>query len=173
MALFCEFKETFIKLVGTAFFLLLLVFFVSQLFGFLVSALKLGYGDLLLDKLHHELLLFTYAPPLLAELTLSLLHILCGGHQSLIHGLFSRDASLVFIIRVGFLTVVRLLLPEDKIVLLVVLQVKLALLMDDVEGLEHVEGVIDAALHILELDRLRRIVLLHNKKHREVRATIL
>ena len=61
MDIFCEFKFI-IKLVKKIFALA----FVSQLFGFLVSMLELCHGDLLFDELHHKLLFFTDAPPLLA-----------------------------------------------------------------------------------------------------------
>ena len=56
----------------------------AELLGLLVAALELREGHLLLDELHHDLLLFTDASPLLAKLALGFQDIHLSSHLSLL-----------------------------------------------------------------------------------------
>ena len=64
-----------------------LSFIMSLLLSFHVAALELREGHLLLDELHHDLLLFADASLLLLELTLGVEHFLLRSQSSL-PGLF-------------------------------------------------------------------------------------
>ena len=102
-----------------------------ELFGLLVAALELLEGHLLLDELHHDLLLFTDASPLLAKVTLGAQHILLSSHLGLLD-LGGAGTRLDFFHWQSRLRIV--LLFGEKFVARVVPQVILALLLDDIEG---------------------------------------
>ena len=118
----------------------------SLLLSLHVALLELREGHLLLDELHHDLLLFTDASSLRLELTLGVQHLLLRSHISL-PDLVGTGTSLNLFHRLS------LFLLRKQSIVRIILQVILALLVDDIEGREDVESVIDAALDILVLDR--------------------
>ena len=121
----------------------------SLLLGLHVAFLELREGHLLLDELHHDLLLFADASPLLLELTLGVRHYLICSHSSLPDQV-SAGTCLNLFQRLG------LFLLRNQFIVRIILQVVFARLLDDIECGKDVKSVIYAALDILVLDRLLR-----------------
>ena len=117
--------------------------------GLHVAFLELREGHLLLDELHHDLLLFTDASSLLLKLALGFRHYLLRSHSSL-PDQFSAGTRLNLFHRLG------LFLLRNKLIVRIIPQVVFARLLNDVECRKDVKSVIDAALDILVLDGLFR-----------------